>query len=67
MPTPKLRNFRLYRWLRGGLWIQHADAGWVRGNWISTTPLRMDWIHDERGCGYHRTLLSIVKIEDYTR
>lgn len=66
----KWREYWLYRWYKGGLWIQHDDRGWVRGQWSPRlTPsgrLEKGCIYDENSCGYHRTLRGILKIEDYT-
>lgn len=63
--TINWREYRLYRWLRGGLWIKHDDRGWVRGTWMRNF-FADGLIYDENHCGYHRTLNGILKIEDYT-
>lgn len=61
----RLRNFKLYRWLRGGVWILHSDSPeWVQGKWMDRNR---GYIYDERSHYYHKTLISIIEIEDYTK
>jgi hypothetical protein len=59
-----LRRWRPCRRLRGGLWIQHDDRGWVRGKWVGNAG---NMIYDEDGLYYRKTSLSVLKIEDYTK
>jgi hypothetical protein len=54
---------KFQRWYLGGLWIQHKDDGWVRGVWRNADK---EFIKDEHKHHYHKTLISIIKIEDYT-
>lgn len=46
----------------GGVWVLHDDLGWVRADWTGEPG----FLYDSRGHGYHRTLISILTIEDYT-
>lgn len=58
---------RFQRWLKGGLWIHHKDDGWVRGYWAPYSIAfgnSKQYISDERGHHYHRTLCTITAIED---
>ena len=58
------KNWKFYRRLRGGLWIQYDDRGWVRGKWVGNAG---NMIYDEDGLYYRKTSLSVLKIEDYTK
>lgn len=57
---------RLKRAIAGGVWVLHDDIGWVRARWTDARKAGHGMLYDERGHGYHGTLLSIVTIEDYT-
>ena len=58
----RLRNFKLYRWWKGGLWILLTNqTHWLRARWSIG-----GFIYDERCHAYHRTSTGIIAIEDYT-
>lgn len=62
-----LRNFKLYRWLKGGLWVLLDDhPHWLHAVWLDASLSgEFSFIHDERGNAYHCTYNGIIKIESW--
>ena len=56
-----LSHFR--RWLKGGLWVKFYDEPWMQCTWLSTP---YTGLISAPHSSFHRTLISIEAIEDYT-
>lgn len=60
-----MKNFKLYRWWKGGVWVMMDDGEWIHGEW---NPYLGDNEYFDPGYAvFHRTYLGILKIEDYTK
>lgn len=59
-----LPSKQIYRWHKGGLWINFKDGQWVQTTWIDKEAGYISNKFD--GGVFHTSFKLIVKIEDYT-
>jgi len=59
----KFGKFRIWRVMRGGLWLKFTNNEWSRCKWIER--LIPGYIANPYGGEFHRSFKEIVKVEEY--
>ena len=59
----QLGKFRIWRVIRGGMWIKFTNDEWSRCKWIKRVV--DGYIKNPHGGEFHKSFKEIVRIEEY--
>lgn len=58
-----LPHYKIYRFIKGGVWVLFTDGNWVKTQWIKEQEGYLR--HPQDGGTFHKSLKYIIRIESY--
>jgi hypothetical protein len=67
----KLKNRKIFRWYKGGVWVNLEFRGWIQCTWNTTSEkgylLSKGWGYlNNNNAMFHKNFNGIIEIEDYS-